>query len=188
MACDLIQQRTGDALGFSPSFNEVLSAAYMERQKMAVRFFLYKTRCCYTRLSLQFHSDSEQGLGEVVGSLSLGSPALMHFRPLSRFDERTKGGSRIVLTFLLRHVSATHTCDWLCTDSVPQGDIVIMQGKGVQTFYEYAVLQGSVWYIQFMILRRHTVIPMNVRIAATGMKHLRRNVVNSDCLESVQHV
>jgi hypothetical protein len=43
----------------------------------------------------------------------------MHFRPLSCFDERNKGGSRIVLTFLLRHVSATHTCDCICTDLVP---------------------------------------------------------------------
>jgi hypothetical protein len=39
MARDLIQQRAFDALGFRPPFNEVLSAAYMERQKMAVRFF-----------------------------------------------------------------------------------------------------------------------------------------------------
>jgi hypothetical protein len=36
-ARDLIQTRALDALKLGLSFNEVLSAAYMEKQKMAVR-------------------------------------------------------------------------------------------------------------------------------------------------------
>jgi hypothetical protein len=36
-ALELIQIRAQAALGQKPEFNEVLSAAYMERQKMSVR-------------------------------------------------------------------------------------------------------------------------------------------------------
>ncbi|KAK0203612.1 hypothetical protein DFS33DRAFT_1332731 [Desarmillaria ectypa] len=101
-------------------FNEVLSAAYMQKQKMA------------------FHSDSERGLGPTVAGLSLGSPALMHFRKLK--PKRRKGVSeneektdRTVLSLVLRH-----------------GDILVMQGADIQRCYE------------------HTVVPSNFRIAATA--------------------
>ena len=36
-ALDLIQTRAGIVIKSKPKFNEILSAAYMERQKMAVR-------------------------------------------------------------------------------------------------------------------------------------------------------
>ncbi|KZT10706.1 uncharacterized protein LAESUDRAFT_721073 [Laetiporus sulphureus 93-53] len=115
-ARDLINQRIKEALNDEYGFNEVLSAAYMEKQSMA------------------FHTDNEVGLGPTVASLSLGSCAKMHFRLLSRYTEGTGNGlSRNALTLCLRH-----------------GDILVMEGAGVQTYYE------------------HTVVPMNFRIAATA--------------------
>ena len=62
-----------------PTFNELLTAAYMEKQSMG------------------FHTDGERGLGPVVASLSMGSPAIMKFRTLE--DRKT-----IVLSLVLRHV------------------------------------------------------------------------------------
>ncbi|KAI9067410.1 hypothetical protein FKP32DRAFT_1563809 [Trametes sanguinea] len=67
-------------------FNEVLSAAYMEKQKMA------------------FHSDAERGLGPRVASLSLGSSAHMHFRLLKKHRTDKGSGSNVnALTLFLRH-------------------------------------------------------------------------------------
>ncbi|KAG1812407.1 uncharacterized protein BJ212DRAFT_1276580 [Suillus subaureus] len=113
-ALALIKERSRLALQKDIPFNEILSAAYMEKQKMS------------------FHSDSEHGLGPVVASLSLGSAAFMHFRARATSKE-PKHSSSNVLTLILRH-----------------GDVLIMEGGGVQQYYE------------------HTVIPMNFRIAATA--------------------
>ncbi|KAH9961252.1 hypothetical protein BC827DRAFT_1203467 [Russula dissimulans] len=113
-ALALIKNRIGTALGRDIPFNEVLSAAYMEKQKMA------------------FHSDSERGLGPVVASLSLGSAAEMHFRLHSKYTE-TGSHRKVVMSLVLRH-----------------GDVLIMEGAGVQEYYE------------------HTVIPKNFRIVATA--------------------
>ena len=44
-----------------------------------------------------FHTDGERGLGPIVASLSMGSPAIMKFRTLE--DRKT-----IVLSLVLRHV------------------------------------------------------------------------------------
>ncbi|KAI0085179.1 hypothetical protein BDY19DRAFT_897156 [Irpex rosettiformis] len=87
-ALDLIKRRIEQAeLPCRADFNEVLSAAYMEKQKMA------------------FHSDAERGLGPNVASLSLGGSAYMYFRLHSRFaaTELSPGSSRDVLQFYLRH-------------------------------------------------------------------------------------
>ncbi|KAH7888686.1 hypothetical protein F5I97DRAFT_1925224 [Phlebopus sp. FC_14] len=113
-ALALIKERSGLAMAKDTPFNEILSAAYMERQKMS------------------FHSDSEKGLGPVVASLSLGSAAAMHFRRHVS-GQKHKNMSQNALTLILRH-----------------GDVLIMEGEGVQEYYE------------------HTVIPMNFRIAATA--------------------
>ncbi|KAH9839293.1 uncharacterized protein C8Q71DRAFT_704302 [Rhodofomes roseus] len=122
-ALDIIRIRMTEALNMNANFNEVLSAAYMEKQKMA------------------FHSDAERGLGPVIASLSLGSGAYMYFRLLGRYTEkRGQGGDRNALTLYLRH-----------------GDIVVMEGADVQTFYE------------------HTVVPVNFRIAATARSIDNRN-------------
>ncbi|KAG1776986.1 hypothetical protein EV702DRAFT_1104717 [Suillus placidus] len=113
-ALALIKERSRLALQKDIPFNEILSAAYMEKQKMS------------------FHSDSEHGLGPVVASLSLGSAAFMHFRARATSKE-AKHASSNALTLILRH-----------------GDVLIMEGDGIQQHYE------------------HTVIPMNFRIAATA--------------------
>ncbi|KAJ7905907.1 2OG-Fe(II) oxygenase superfamily-domain-containing protein [Mycena leptocephala] len=99
-ARELIEKRIREALGVEYKFNEVLSAAYMEQQKMA------------------FHSDSEKGLGPVVAGLSMGSPALMHFRLLTKYVSRTEQRAN-AMTVVLRH-----------------GDVLVMEGAGVQDFYE----------------------------------------------------
>ncbi|KAJ3549725.1 hypothetical protein NM688_g5149 [Phlebia brevispora] len=116
-ALNLIHARIREAsIELQNPFNEILSAAYMEEQKMA------------------FHSDSERGLGPVVASLSLGASACMYFRLHARyaFDEMPDENP-LVLKLFLRH-----------------GDVVVMEGAGVQTCYE------------------HTVVPLNFRIAATA--------------------
>ncbi|KAI0038640.1 hypothetical protein FA95DRAFT_1505273 [Auriscalpium vulgare] len=113
-ALDLINDRVYGALNRDEPFNEVLSAAYMEKQKMA------------------FHSDSERGLGPVVASLSLGSVAYIHFRLHARYT-RDLGNRKIALTIALQH-----------------GDVLVMEGAGVQVYYE------------------HTVVPMNFRMVATA--------------------
>jgi len=113
-ALQLIQARAQAVLKRKTEFNEILSAAYMERQKMA------------------FHSDSERGLGPIVASLSLGSAAAMHFRVHAHVRQEGEG-SENVLTLTLRH-----------------GDVLVMEGAGVQQCYE------------------HTVIPCNFRVAATA--------------------
>ena len=78
-ALELIRTRAALMLGERPPFNELLTAAYMEKQSMG------------------FHTDGERGLGPVVASLSMGSPAVMKFRTLE--DRKT-----VVLTLVLRHV------------------------------------------------------------------------------------
>ncbi|KAH8119159.1 2OG-Fe(II) oxygenase superfamily-domain-containing protein, partial [Phellopilus nigrolimitatus] len=81
-ALQLIKDRASLVVGLQADFNEILTAAYMEEQKMA------------------YHSDSEKGLGPVVSSLSLGSIALMHFR----LNKAQKEGPREKqLTLVLRH-------------------------------------------------------------------------------------
>ncbi|KAG6375365.1 2OG-Fe(II) oxygenase superfamily-domain-containing protein [Boletus reticuloceps] len=99
-ALALIKERSSLALCTDIPFNEILSAGYMERQKMS------------------FHSDSEKGLGPTVGSLSLGSAALMHFRPHVS-AETSKAKCTHALTLVLRH-----------------GDVLIMDGDGVQKYYD----------------------------------------------------
>ena len=46
-ALELIKQRIATALGKEVSFNEVLSAAYMEKQKMAVSDMISDTSSVY---------------------------------------------------------------------------------------------------------------------------------------------
>ncbi|KAI8993885.1 hypothetical protein BD414DRAFT_480733 [Trametes punicea] len=88
-ARDLIQERMTSVLPADSGeyvFNEVLSAAYMEKQKMA------------------FHSDSERGLGPRVASLSLGSAAFMHFRLHRKYSaEKGSSSNPPALSLFLRH-------------------------------------------------------------------------------------
>ncbi|EJF65534.1 hypothetical protein BD309DRAFT_1050715 [Dichomitus squalens] len=108
-ARDLIQSRMMSIMQAENQpyrFNEVLSAAYMEEQSMA------------------FHSDAEDGLGPRVASLSLGSSAVMHFRPLKKYRKDTGGGMKCnALTLQLHH-----------------GDVLIMDGAQIQEYYEHTVV------------------------------------------------
>lgn len=87
---------------YLPLFIHVESAAYMERQRMSVSF--PRGSFNLNAQTLQFHSDSEQGLGPVVAGLSLGSPALMHFRLLAKYEPIGEQ-RQIAMSFVLRHVS-----------------------------------------------------------------------------------
>ncbi|KAJ7829794.1 hypothetical protein B0H13DRAFT_2434892 [Mycena leptocephala] len=69
--------------------------------------------------SMAFHSDNEIGLGPVVAGLSLGSPATMAFRTLVKPEG---GQHRSDLSLVLQH-----------------GDILVMEGAGVQEHYQHAV-------------------------------------------------
>ncbi|KAJ6632368.1 hypothetical protein B0H10DRAFT_13553 [Mycena sp. CBHHK59/15] len=96
-----IEARIQAALKQKHSFNEVLTAAYLKDQKMAVNqtsFLLQPT----DGRSAQFHSDDEKGLGPVVASLSLGSSAVMRFRPTEPPEGKAHGSQ--VLSMLLKHV------------------------------------------------------------------------------------
>ena len=106
-ALSLIQTRMKLALGIDAHFNEVLSAAYMERQRMAVSLNgSTGPPGKIVDVPNQFHSDAERGLGPVVASLSLGSGAYMYFRLLGKYtDKKGQGGDRNALTLYLRHVS-----------------------------------------------------------------------------------
>ncbi|KAL5507322.1 hypothetical protein ACEPAH_6778 [Sanghuangporus vaninii] len=81
-ALKLIRDRVSLIIKKEADFNEILTAAYMARQKMS------------------FHTDDEKGLGPVVASLSLGSVAHMHFR-----HRRTATNRNIEkqLSIVLRH-------------------------------------------------------------------------------------
>ncbi|KZV70713.1 hypothetical protein PENSPDRAFT_579053 [Peniophora sp. CONT] len=85
-AVNLIKHRVKAILRESVPFNEIMSVAYMEDQRMA------------------FHADAERGLGPVVASLSLGSTSQMHFRRSKHDitnDDVAKGSH--VLTTVLKH-------------------------------------------------------------------------------------
>lgn len=91
------------------SFNEVLVAAYMGKDQM------------------NYHSDSEPGLRGDIGTLSLGSPAQMMFRPIRSKAKNVKSSRknprRKCLTLNLRH-----------------GDVLLMHGIGIQQNYEHTVI------------------------------------------------
>lgn len=103
----LIQSRMKAVdLSVGEGFNEVLSAGYMEQQKMSVCRIWYFA-CQRTEGPTQFHSDSEVGLGPRVASLSLGAPAYMHFRLLRKYrDDKGTKATNNVLSLYLKHVSS----------------------------------------------------------------------------------
>ncbi|KAI5123916.1 hypothetical protein M0805_006334 [Coniferiporia weirii] len=81
-ALQLIKDRASLVVDEDANFNEILTAAYMEEQRMG------------------YHTDDERGLGPIVSSLSLGSIALMHFR---LHEAPTTGQREKELTLVLRH-------------------------------------------------------------------------------------
>jgi hypothetical protein len=121
-ALAFIKKRASLALGGKePDLNEVLSAAYLDEQKMT------------------FHSDAEKGLGPVVSALSLGSSAIMQFRPVisKKNKSEAKFKKRVVLTLELRHVRKITGRVILDAERVPsQGDVIVMESNNVQKFYQ----------------------------------------------------
>ncbi|KAL5485244.1 hypothetical protein ACEPAI_7886 [Sanghuangporus weigelae] len=81
-ALQLIRDRVSLVIKKEADFNEILTAAYMARQKMS------------------YHTDDEKGLGPVVASLSLGSVAHMHFRHRRTATNRSIDKQ---LSIVLRH-------------------------------------------------------------------------------------
>lgn len=79
-------------------------------------------------------------MGPLVAGLSLGSPAFMHFR-LQRKHDRVGERKGILMSFILRHVSCPSTLSYnlpiLIVRLGIQGDVFVMDGIGVQKFYEW---------------------------------------------------
>ncbi|KAI0602778.1 hypothetical protein F4775DRAFT_600732 [Biscogniauxia sp. FL1348] len=90
-------------------FNEELILGYFEDSKIS------------------YHDDGEKELGPTVATLSLGSPAVMYFRPKKRTtigeaSKSKKGDRPPMLGFVLEH-----------------GDMVIMHGRDIHKYYEHMV-------------------------------------------------
>ncbi|KAG6850965.1 hypothetical protein H0H93_005834 [Arthromyces matolae] len=99
------------------SFEETSSAVTKARDLIQSRILQALGKRCYFNEVL---SDSERGLGPVVAGLSLGSPALMHFRQHQKnIPKREDESNPIVLTVVLRH-----------------GDVLVMDGASIQDRYE----------------------------------------------------
>ncbi|KAK8067960.1 hypothetical protein PG996_007072 [Apiospora saccharicola] len=93
----------------SEKFNELLALGYFEKSRIS------------------YHDDGEKELGPTVATLSLGSPAVMRFRPkqkttLGQAGSGKKGDKPAVISFALNH-----------------GDIVIMHGSDIHREYEHEV-------------------------------------------------
>lgn len=115
----LIQKRTIQALNKAVEFNEVLRSVLalntLLSNKSPCQLCVYgeaENGCKFVYrllrrglIVIQFHSDAEVGLGPLVAGLSLGSPALMHFRLHARHDPLYERRG-ILLTVVLRHVSS----------------------------------------------------------------------------------
>lgn len=126
-------------------------------------------------------------MGPLVAGLSLGSPAFMHFR-LQRKHDRMGERKGILMSFILRHVRRLSPSIVLVfllhpffTDVFPfeppghiQGDVFVMDGIGVQKFYEWVHptkcrnARSHMGCLPHASLFRHTVVPTNFRIAATA--------------------
>ncbi|WVF67083.1 hypothetical protein IAT40_001828 [Kwoniella sp. CBS 6097] len=124
-ALRLIMERVNLVLEEQVRFNEILSVMYREGQKMS------------------WHDDGEQGLGPVVASLSLGSPAIMSFRPKQpRIEPNEHFKTGIPVT--------RHTPPTALSLTLSHGDILVMEGSDIQRLYD------------------HRVIPQGFRVAATA--------------------
>ncbi|KAK8861420.1 hypothetical protein IAR55_002239 [Kwoniella newhampshirensis] len=126
-ALDLITKRVESVLREKVPFNECLSVMYREGQKMS------------------WHDDGERGLGPVVASLSLGSPAIMSFRRKQARVEPNQG------YYIGRATASARVSPPVALSiTLSHGDIMIMQGREIQKRFD------------------HRVIPQGFRIAATA--------------------
>ncbi|KAM0790519.1 hypothetical protein ACM66B_003390 [Microbotryomycetes sp. NB124-2] len=121
-------------------FNEILSVAYMQGGKMS------------------FHDDGEVGLGPIVASMSLGSDADMTFRrKLEKKSPQKKHGDRAGAEFdgetpavVIQGKKKKKQRTWCLRTTLRHGDFLIMEGRGVQQYFD------------------HMVQPVNLRYAATA--------------------
>lgn len=91
--------------------NEVLTVGYFENQRMS------------------FHHDGEAGLGEIVSTLSLGSPATMEFRRrVLKGQPKSKGKKDVPTALSIR---------------LEHGDWIIMEGREVQAKWEVSPNVGE---------------------------------------------
>lgn len=106
-------------------FNELLTIGYMEDDAISVR---YQPRLLSDghelTTGLQYHDDGEDTLGPTVATLSLGSSARMLFAEKTKYNPKTKKGTRStarnqVLAFPVHH-----------------GDMVVMHGAQVHQQYD----------------------------------------------------
>lgn len=115
-ALEIIKQRV--CLVYpSAKFNEVLNVGYFENQKM------------------NYHQDSEKGLGPTVASISLGCPALMKFRikmprNLQSAEQKAEENMEEKLGSVERGVQLTLRLN--------HGDVMIMHGADLQKYWEHA--------------------------------------------------
>ena len=63
----------------------------------------------------------------------------MHFRLRAKYD-KNKDRKAIAVTFVLRHVSRFSSHHYSSPRHKIQGDILVMDGAGVQEYYEYVVM------------------------------------------------
>ncbi|KAI0130179.1 hypothetical protein BJ170DRAFT_720338 [Xylariales sp. AK1849] len=94
----------------SRPFNELLSLGYMQSSL------------------IHYHDDGEKELGPTVATLSLGSPAVMRFRPKKKTTIGTVGNNKELLRMPVVSFTLNH------------GDIVIMHGTEIHKFYEHEVI------------------------------------------------
>jgi len=119
-------------------FNEILNVGYVQNQKM------------------NFHQDSEKGLGPTVASISLGCPANMDFRIKEKKNPR-RGKKEIkeqdededeeeAAARAAAEERAAKNRPRLCL-KLHHGDIVIMHGEKIQTVWEHAATPTGIFRI-----------------------------------------
>lgn len=59
----------------------------------------------------------------------------MHFRLHSKYMD-TEGHRKAAMSILLRHVGAINVGLRRISPLIPQGDVLVMEGAGVQEYYE----------------------------------------------------
>ncbi|OLL21634.1 hypothetical protein NEOLI_001455 [Neolecta irregularis DAH-3] len=110
-------------LGVDPRFNEILSIAYMEGQKMG------------------YHDDGEESVGDVIASISFGSSATMRFRRKKKLLKPTTAKAGIDNLDLPDIQSGMNNRQLPVPGKVVlelklnHGDVMIMWGRRIQRDY-----------------------------------------------------
>ncbi|KAI1641496.1 hypothetical protein F4809DRAFT_654963 [Biscogniauxia mediterranea] len=132
-------------------FNEELILGYFEDSKIS------------------YHDDGEKELGPTVATLSLGSPAVMYFRPKKRTtigeaSKTKKGDRRPMLGFVLEH-----------------GDMVVMHGRDIHKYYEHMVEPEGV--LRFAMTCRY-IRPESIQDEARRQEAIEKGRVPAEWKEN----